>query len=265
MTNKSLQTGFILLSACSALCTAQPDVLLEEDFNGSSKRGMAGHLLGSKYIKLAPKTGPDGSNAIRVSYVPYARGSERVTGKYALSRQVNAATLSFDVCFEQDFDFHKGGKLHGLGPEKSITGGNSKHPDGWSARLMFMPRGKVASYIYDQDTRKKYGSGKTAGSHQFRAGQWYRVDLQVTLNSSPENSDGSVIILINGKTVVESQHQKLWSGDAKNALIKQVLFSTFHGGHDPSWSPHGKDGKPATVHALFDNFTVHEGAFVSSK
>ena len=130
---------------------------------------------------------------------------------------------------------------------------------------MFLARGKVATYIYDQDKRKKYGSGKTSGNHRFRKGTWYRVDLQVTLNSSPKKSDGSVILLINGRAVAKSTRQQLWSGDAQKALIKHMLISTFHGGHDPSWSPLGKNGKPSTVHALFDNFIVREGAFVSKK
>ncbi|MFK7911260.1 MAG: polysaccharide lyase [Akkermansiaceae bacterium] len=245
-------------------CAFSADVLLKEDFNGSDKRSMAGHLLSNKYIKPASKAGPDGTDAIRVSYEPYSRGSQRVTGRYALSRPVSSATLSFDVCFEQGFDFRKGGKLHGLSPEKSITGGKSKHPEGWSARLMFKPRGKVATYIYDQNKRNKYGDEKSGGSHRFKEGVWYRVDIQVTLNSDPTKKDGSAIILVNGKTVVKSSKQLLWSGNEKNSLIRYMLFNTFHGGHDPSWSPR-KGGKPATVTALFDNFTVREGAFTSGK
>jgi len=43
-----------------------------------------------------------------------------------------------------------------------------------------------------------------------------------------------------------------------DGLIESLLFSTFHGGSNPSWTPM-KDGKPVTVHAYFDNFSVYKG------
>jgi hypothetical protein len=39
--------------------------------------------------------------------------------------------------FDQDWQWVLGGKLHGLGPEQPITGGNERLPTGWSARVTF--------------------------------------------------------------------------------------------------------------------------------
>ncbi|MGB0992008.1 MAG: polysaccharide lyase [Akkermansiaceae bacterium] len=247
-----------LIAAGIVTSAAQPQVLLKEDFNGSTRRGLAGALLKQPQITLAKSSGKDGSHAIRVAYVPDARGSKRITVSYPLEKKVSTATLSFDVCFEQGFDFRKGGKLHGLAPAKAITGGSAKQPNGWSARLMFEDEGKAATYFYDQDKKHRYGKGKTSRRSVLQKGKWHQVDLQVTINNAGK-TNGSTTLIIDGKTVAKSTRIMFWSGDGKPAYIEKFLFSTFHGGHSAEWSPRGKDGKPTTVYALFDNIIVRSG------
>ena len=39
-------------------------------------------------------------------------------------------------------------------------------------------------------------------------------------------------------------------------LVRQLLFSTFHGGNGPSWAPRVADGGFATVHAELDDVVI---------
>ncbi len=230
-------------------------VLLTEDFDRSADEGLAGALLAHRHIRLASSAGTDGSDAIRVAYVGYERGSERVTARYPLGVNVAQATLAFDVRFDVDFQWVKGGKLHGLGPKRPITGGRERIPEGWSARVTFKPDGHCASYLYDQDKDRTYGVGQTSNGPVFEAGKWHRVSLQVSLND-PGESNGHARISVDGKPVVETRNVVFREAGGEDTLIQQFLFSTFHGGHEPHWAPVDADGNFKTVYAYFDNFVV---------
>ena len=249
---KALGLLAIILSTSSLLAG---EVLLKADFNESG--GVSDGLLRNKHITLAEDKGPDGSNCIHVAYVGYERGSHRVTGRFPLSKGVTEATLTFDVMFEEDFQWVKGGKLHGLGPKHSITGGNERRPDGWSARMMWKQDGKLGTYLYDQDPKSKWGVGKT-GARAFRAGKWHKVIYKVKLND-PGKKNGVVSIEVDRKRITSSRAIELRGVDGDHTLINHFLFSTFHGGHDPSWAPKDKKGGYVTVHAWFDNIVVTEG------
>jgi hypothetical protein len=43
------------------------------------------------------------------------------------------------------------------------------------------------------------------------------------------------------------------------ALVTSMLFSTFHGGGDPTRAPKDNEGKYTTVYADFDNFDAAAG------
>lgn len=234
------------------------EVLFSENFDGKPG-AFAKRLLSQKQITLAKGQGPDRSDAIRVSYVGYHRGSERVVMRHPLKKAVLSATLSFDVMFDRHFQFVRGGKLHGLAPAKAITGGKDRRPDGWSARVVFKDKGRCASYLYDQSPKLKWGLTETTSRSVFQKGRWHSVELAVTVNDSGK-SNGSAVITIDGKTVVRSTGIQFRGLDHPKTLISQFLFNTFHGGHSPPFAPVGKDGKFTTVHAYFDNFKVVEGA-----
>jgi hypothetical protein len=233
------------------------EVLFSEDFDGQPG-SFATRLLAKKQVTLAKGQGPDRSNAIRVSYVGYPRGSERVVMGHPLKKAVRSATLSFDVMFDRDFQFVRGGKLHGLGPARPITGGKKRRPDGWSARVVFKDQGRGASYLYDQNPKLKWGLTETTSRSVFQKGRWHSVKLAVTVNDVGQ-SNGSAVITIDGKTVVRSTGIRFRDLDHPKTLISQFLFNTFHGGHSPPFAPVDQDGKFTTVHAYFDHFKVVEG------
>lgn len=230
----------------------------EEDFNQKDISTFAQGLFKDSHVTLAKNCGPDGTDAIRVAYVPCGRGSERVVARCPLPSAVDEASLAFDVCFDRDFIWAKGGKLHGLGPQSPITGGAEREPDGWSARVMFKEDGHCATYLYDQNKTKTYGIGSLSDKRVFQAGQWHHVVLHVRLNQ-PGKEDGSAQIFVDGRQVVKTDGVIFRTDFGKKTLIQNFLFSTFHGGSTGDWSPRNARGEPITVYALFDNFQISEG------
>lgn len=246
----------VLLQGCTLENIIRDEhILLSEDFNEGSKSGLAKELLANQYISLAKGAGADGSDAIRVAYVGYQRGSERVLAKYPLTQKVDEATLSFDVRFDKDFQWVLGGKLHGLGPVHSVRGGGARHPEGWSARIMFKKGGRCSTYLYDQTKEKKYGIGQTTKNPVFVAGQWHHVVFQMRLNE-PMKPDGFARIVIDNQEVINTTGVIFRGKGGASTRIQQFLFGTFHGGSNLKWTPTDSEGKPTTVYAYFDNFKV---------
>lgn len=238
--------------------TQENKILLKVDFEDHLGQGLTKELLNDPHIDRVRGAGPDGSAAIRVTYVGYDRGSKRVIEKHHFGARVEKATLSFDVCFDHAFQWVRGGKLHGLGPRRTVTGGSQRRPDGWSARIVFKPEGACATYIYDQSIEEKWGISDASQGAVFVPGQWHHVDFQVHLNT-PGKANGFAIIQIDGKEVVHSKNVIFRGHKGQETLIQQFLFSTFHGGHTPPCAPVDENGEYTTVHAYFDNFLITQG------
>ncbi len=251
-----------MISTVFAQEAANLKPILRESFDQEGS-GFRKRALRSPRIELAKGEGKEGSDAIRVAYEGYERGSKRVVFRYPLKKKVTRATLAFDVKFENDFQWTQGGKLHGLGPAKPITGGNTRVPHGWSARMMFKEEGKISTYLYDQDLTKKWGVGDKTPSSVFKTGQWHQVVMQVTLND-PGLANGSATVFVDGENVVQTEKVTFRGKGGENTMIQAFLFSTFHGGNQPKWTPVDAEGNPTTVHALYDNFMVLEGIHLPS-
>lgn len=234
------------------------ELLFEENFNGA-KGNLAKRLLRKKQVTLAPGNGPDGSDAIKVAYVGFKSGSERIVmGEgFVGGKTAQAATLSFNVMFDQDFQWVKGGKMHGLGPKNSVTGGAPRRPDGWSARMMFKEDGRLTYYVYDQDGSKKSGHAEKRPRKAFRKGKWHHVVYKLALNDVGKKN-GTVDILVDGRSVSRMRKVEFRAVD-KLTLINHFIFATFHGGGSPAWAPKDRSGKFTTVYAYYDNIKVVEG------
>ena len=150
---------YFALFSLNARAQSDEEILLFENFNNISFNSLGRKLVKDKNIDLIESKGADGSAVIRVAYVGFDEGSQRVTLKFPLKRSVKQATLSFDVLFDKDFQWTYGGKLHGLGPKVPVTGGKKRNPGKWSARTTFKKEGYVSTYLYDQDKKNKYGVG----------------------------------------------------------------------------------------------------------
>jgi len=250
---KTRLLALLTLLALPAIHADDP-ILLQEDF-ANLEAGCAAKLLQHPKITLVEGGGVDGSNGIRVAYVGGDMGSERVVTHYPLRDKVTFARLSFDVFFEDDWQWVRAGKLHGVGPKRNVTGGRAKQPDGWSSRMMWIRDGGATNYLYDQDKDHKYGKGDRHPESILKKGQWNHVDFETTLNDVGQ-ANGVARMYVNGELVCEDTAVEFRGEDGEDTLIQKLLFSTFHGGNDPSWAPKDENGDYTTVHARFDNFQV---------
>lgn len=201
-----------------------------------------------------------GTNSMRVAYVGYESGSRRVIYNHTIpSAQVYS--LGFDVLFHPDFDFARGGKMHGFFPTNAVAGGNTVGDDEWSVRVMWHNEGYVQTYVYHQDMGGTYGSAKRHSTFQFQKGRWYSVTLIVKVNDFGLYN-GYAQIWVDGNLMVDHTNLRLRNVNTTASLISQVTFNTFHGGSDTSWAPLDANGNITTVYAYYDNFSVVPGEWV---
>jgi hypothetical protein len=172
-------------------------------------------------------------------------------------------SLNYDVRFDKEFQFVKGGKLLGLGPVNHITGGRPIVPDGWSARVTFKEGGAVRLYTYHQDMQGQYGDrGHVQLPFTFEKERFYSVSLHVRVNDSPQSANGFSRLYVDGEMLERHEGLRLRGSGGEESLINKFMFSSFHGGHEPDWAPRNADGSYKTVYATFDNIAVYEGEHV---
>ena len=217
--------------------------------------------LGDRIVKhplIVPVNGfgVGGTNAIKVYYEGTEQGSRRVVLLASLPQPAMAYSLSFAVKFCEGFDFAKGGKLHGLGPKKPVSGGKPMIPLGWSARLSFRPGGGLQTYVYHQDQPGKYGQIKVAQDFNFVPGQYYQINMRVTLNEPASAANGRVVVSVDRQKLIEHNGLRLRAQEGADGLIQNFMFSTFHGGGTPDWAPRTVDGAYKVDCAYFDEWVL---------
>ncbi len=255
-----LATALAALIALPAAALAEearttPVLVLSEDFES------APYLFEHPNVEPAPGEGVDGGTAARFTYVGYDRGSERIVRRVRLDERGTEYTLNYDVRFEEDFQFVGGGKLHGFGPDRSVTGGQDDRPDGWSARVNFGRGGGVRTYLYVQDRPGQWGVSRGNPDFAFEKGRYHAVSFHVRLNDVGEEN-GFANVYVDGERIVTHEGVAFRGTDEDSALISRFLVSTFHGGSSPEWAPVDEDGEYVNVHAHFDNITVYRGRYI---
>jgi hypothetical protein len=229
--------------------------------NFESGRGMLiRNLAHNPHLALVEGEGVGGGRALRATYVGSARGSERIVRTLPLGSPGLEHTLNYDVRFPSGFQFVRGGKLHGLAPSDPLSGGAARRPDAWSVRVLWGANGTIETYTYHQGQRGRYGEREAiARPFTFQTGRYYAVSLHVRLNDPASESNGFVRLYVDGEMVQAREGLRFRSTERQAGLISRFMFSTFHGGHDPSWAPRNPSGGYADVYADFDNFAVYEG------
>lgn len=106
-------------------------------------------------------TGGIDGKIMRARYRPFSRGSPRLFNRI-LFDDVKSGTLSFDFKLHSQFEFVKGGKMHGLAGGSATTGCKDIDPNGWSVRMMWRREGEVEAYIYHQDRKNRCGDSYRA-------------------------------------------------------------------------------------------------------
>lgn len=236
------------------------DAVLLETFDGG-KTATLNSILKNRQVSVVPGEGVGGSSALKVMYEGFDRGSKRVTAKLHVPPRAEY-TLNYDVKFCNDFQFTKGGKLHGLGPAEPVTGGNKVGADNWSARVTFQGSGAPKTYVYHQDMERQYGDSVKATNFKFELGRYYAISLHVKVNEPASAANGFARIYVDGQKVADAENIRFRGNSGESTLISTVLFSTFHGGHSPEYAPKAAGGGYASVCAFFDNFAVHPGEYI---
>jgi len=188
---------------------------------------------------------------LQVTYIPDGSGTHSIDHLFAIP-SVTQATLSYDVKFDSDFVFMLAGKLPGLAGGSVTTGCGPVEPDGWSVRVLWNEVSgtiRPSLYVYDQDRLAGHcGDTYSKDNFVFQTGTWYRVDLEVQMNTTGVYN-GWAKLWVEGTLVAETPSLKLRNTTA----INRFLFNTFYGGNGPEYNP------PHETHAYFDNFTVRPG------
>ncbi len=258
----------IIIPALTLTCIVRaesPGLLLSEDFSLETKGPLAGVLEAHPLLEIIANEGVNGTHGLKATYQGCDRGSERIVIRYRLLERVQEATLCYDVRFEEDFQFVRGGKLNGLGPDRPISGGNEMTSEGWSARVNFSSDESLRTYLYIQNKDGIYGASRSGNEFTFERGRYYAVSLHMKLNSNTDSIDGFAKIYVDGELLVDHTEVQFRASTVPESEISNLLFSSFHGGSSPVWAPRDDEGNYATVHAMFDNFAVYEGRSIRSK
>ncbi len=162
--------------------------------------------------------------------------------------------LSYQIRFDANFTWVKGGKLPGLWIGQPGANGGDHMITGSSFRVMWRAHGAGEAYLYVPTQLPSYynlsgvhtnnngssGDSVWRGEYQFQVGGWMPIRMYAKLNTfnpidQSANYDGILQLTIGNQTRVYSQMKWI---DTPH-LISGLMMQSFFGGGDPSWAtPH---------------------------
>ncbi|KAL7277514.1 hypothetical protein ACG7TL_008435 [Trametes sanguinea] len=188
----------------------------------------------------------------------YLRGPAAFAQALQDSSVNQEVVMGYDVLFQEDFHFQKGGKLPGIygGVGQSAYGctGGRQHDrcKCFNLRLMWRDSGVGELYAYvPQDARNSerlkeipprsiqhpdYGFSVGRGAWQFEPGRWIRVMERVKLNDVGQENGREIEVFIDGKSVILASGLVLRTEEGREAHVQGLHFQTFFGGHTPDWA-----------------------------
>ncbi|KAG5651774.1 hypothetical protein H0H81_007527 [Sphagnurus paluster] len=193
--------------------------------------------------------------------------------------------VSYEVAFDTNFDWVKGGKLPGLrGSTKSnlagCSSGKEKELNGtdcFSTRLMWRKNGVGEVYASIPTSNglcskegiscsKASSTSIQRGSFGFTSGRWNRITLLVRLNDPPNVANGNIQLYYNDLKAIDQQGLQIrtnaqvfangfyFSYDPASFLFSLVTHDvnnrTFFGGADKTWET------PQTAHTYYRNIRM---------
>jgi hypothetical protein len=215
-------------------------------------------LIDPVEIVTDPELGGTHNNSMRISYAADIVGLHDSSGAQWTKKLSGYDELyvAYDVFFEDDAEFVKGGKLPRLQSTswESNAGVPADGTDRWTAGLMWKQGGKLASYVYHADQSNGYGDIRywddgVDGQIYFQPGQWHTIEVRAVLNT-PGVLDGRMQGWFDGKLAFDT-NEFMWRMPGGEHLdIGEFMFVTFYGGGDSSWAP------STDQHIHFDNFVI---------
>ncbi|KAF5386076.1 hypothetical protein D9615_002567 [Tricholomella constricta] len=175
--------------------------------------------------------------------------------------------VSYEVAFDENFDWVKGGKLPGLrGSTKSnlagCSSGKEKETNGsdcFSTRLMWRKNGAgevyasipTANGLCSQEGVTCNSDTSTSiqrGTFGFVSGRWNRVTLLVRLNDPPNVANGNIQLFYNDLKAIDQQGLQIRTNS--QVYVNGFYFSTFFGGSDKTWET------PRDAHTYYRNIRM---------
>ncbi|KAH9832210.1 polysaccharide lyase family 14 protein [Rhodofomes roseus] len=184
----------------------------------------------------------------------------------------NSMLVTYEVAFDADFDWVKGGKLPGLrgGPDVyGCSGGEAANGSNcFTSRTMWRTDGDGEVYAYALESKKfcdssnvmcnddGYGTSIDRGAFSFQSGAWNRVTMLVSLNNPVNKANGQVALYYNNVPAITLSSLQFRSTSDIN--IGGLFFSTFFGGSNSSWAT------PNTTHTYFRGFQMWASSAASN-
>lgn len=205
----------------------------------------------------------------------YVRGPSAFKDELARAGDAQEVLMSYEVLFEDGFEWQKGGKLPGLYGgvgefSYGCTGGrNTDRCKCFNLRLMWREGGLGELYAYvpqnDANTvalkavprshqNPDYGFSVGRGLWTFEAGKWFAVAERVKMNDVGQ-ANGEIEIYINGASVIFAKGLVLRDPEAPGSSVQGLHVQTFFGGHTAEWA------SPKEQKAWFTNIS---GAVLST-
>ncbi|EUC64321.1 polysaccharide lyase family 14 protein [Rhizoctonia solani AG-3 Rhs1AP] len=198
------------------------------------------------------------------SYSNHTGGGAQFIQLWNTTTNLQSMVLSYEVAFDANFDFVKGGKLPGLrgGPDVlGCSGGKQANGrDCFSTRLMWRTNGNGEVYAYIRPVNgicdsslvrcnDDFGISVNRGSFAFQSGTWNRITMLVRLNSPNNVANGQLQLFYNDLLALSYTGIQYRNSDNINS-ISGLFFSTFFGGEDSSWA------SPKEQHTYFRNIRM---------
>jgi len=166
--------------------------------------------------------------------------------------------FSYELTFNTDYDFSKGGKLPGLGglnlKDDNLVKPTGCHIEGqqvdagFSLRSMFRENGAAVLYAYHQNNPNlnlptsdgKYGCGEeiryqyNGKDFTFKTAKTYLVEQYVKVNDANQGN-GIVTVHVNGFKVLEKSDMTF--SESGHYSINQLFIDIWHGGSESDWAP----------------------------
>ncbi|TFK45411.1 hypothetical protein OE88DRAFT_1216631 [Heliocybe sulcata] len=198
-----------------------------------------------------PKGSINPSNPIPGGCGFYLSGPKAFSDAFVNAKEV---VMSYEVLFEEGFEWVKGGKLPGMFggigdlAYRCSGGRKDNRCKCFDLRLMWRQSGQGELYAYlpltptnasrllevpSSKQNPDYGFSVGRGLFNFRAGEWTTVAQRVKLNDIG-HENGEVEVYINGISVIRVAGLTL--RDEAASYVKGMHFQTFFGGSSPDWA-----------------------------
>ncbi|KAI0343633.1 hypothetical protein BDW22DRAFT_1191647 [Trametopsis cervina] len=202
-------------------------------------------------INPGNKTAPSGGFGF------YARGPPEFRAALEVLEEGQEVVLSYEVLFEDGWEWQKGGKLPGMygGAGDSAygcTGGRqTDRCKCFNLRLMWRENGAGELYTYLPPVASNtaallsvpprslqhadYGFSVGRGAWVFVPGRWTAVAQRVRMNARGAE-DGEIEVYIDGRSVLRATGLVIRGSEEDGARVQGIHLQTFFGGHTPEWA-----------------------------